>query len=106
MRNIRTRQDIAVSPQRRGFDFRRMRALLGACAVSLLAGACAHNVADAPVPQWQFNTAESAPEAPASGPADVSSSYQCGGNPSGWASSCYVYRGGRDPNTGLAQTQM
>jgi hypothetical protein len=72
-------------------------------AASLLLGACAHNVADAPGLQWQVTTIEGADaqEGAAEASAGASSSLNCE-----QADHCYVYRGGRDPLTGLALTQL
>lgn len=112
-------------------DFRRIGRLLAVGAMSLLLGACAHNGGEAPALQWQFNASDAG--APATGPgmyavessqlADVTaespaadvpavsehsaSSPACGeGGNSGWSDNCYVYRGGRDPVTGRAVTQL
>ena len=113
------------------YDFRRIGRLLAVGAMTLLLGACAHNGGEAPALQWQFNASDAG--APAAGPgmfavessqlADVpvespaadasavsapaSTSPACGkdGN-SGWSDNCYVYRGGRDPVTGRAVTQL
>jgi hypothetical protein len=82
---------------------RRVRALPIVGAMALFLGACAHNVADTPALQWQVNTAEASESSgPALG-ATAPSSVNCGHDaPDG----CYVYRGGRDPKTGLALTQL
>jgi hypothetical protein len=113
------------------FDFRRMGPLLTVGAMSLLLGACAHNAGNAPGVQWQFNasdagstgpamyavdstpladdTIETSPiEAPRAEAAEHSAAAPaCGqGDTSGWADNCYVYRGGRDPVTGRALTQL
>lgn len=84
---------------------RRFGGLLIAGAVSLSLGACAHNVADAPALQWQVNTVDAADaSAPAFGAdANASSSW---GTASAGSDEHYVYRGGRDPKTGLAFTQL
>lgn len=73
-------------------------------AMSLALGACAHNVADAPALQWQVKTVEASGDGELVGASDgASSSWNCGrDNPD----ACYVYRGGRDPKTGLAFTQL
>lgn len=84
---------------------RRVCALLIVGAMALAGGGCAHNVADTPNLQWQVNTVDASdPGEPAPGAsAAASSSLNCGHDtPDG----CYVYRGGRDPNTGLALTQL
>jgi hypothetical protein len=113
------------------FDFRRMGPFLIVAAMSLLLGACAHNSGNAPSVQWQFNasdagstgpamyavdsvpladnTVESSPiEAPRTEAAEQSAAAPaCGhGDTSGWSDNCYVYRGGRDPVTGRASTQL
>ena len=71
---------------------------------SLLLGACSHNVAETPALQWQVNTVE-APEGSgaAYGAAETSPTTGCGES---GGDGCYVYRGGRDPHTGLAYTQL
>ena len=63
---------------------------------SLLLGACAHNVAETPALQWQVNTVEATGDA-------ASAAY---GTVEAAPEPEYVYRGGRDPNTGLAYTQL
>lgn len=110
---------------------RRTSVLLIALGAPLVAaGGCAHNVAEAPGLQWQFSDAEQ--EAPAATFATVdrsplppveaaepanetasdpsaqpAPSAKCGSpRGSGWADNCYVYRGGRDPKTGRAYTQL
>jgi hypothetical protein len=110
------------------YDFRRIATLLAVGAMALLLGACAHNGGEAPALQWQFNssdagspqagpgmfTVESSPladvtaEGPvAEAPAVSEHSATCGkGGNSGWSDNCYVYRGGRDPVTGRAVTQL
>ena len=113
------------------FDFRRIGPFLIVGAMSLLLGACAHNSGNAPSVQWQFNasdagstgpamyavdsapladsTVESSPiEAPRAEAAEQSAAAPaCGhGDTSGWSDNCYVYRGGRDPVTGRASTQL
>ena len=82
----------------RHFRKNRFAGVLVAGAASLLLGACAHNVAGTPELQWQVNTVEATDAAPAYGAAGASSSTGC--------DDCYVYRGGRDPHTGLAYTQL
>jgi hypothetical protein len=111
--------------------FRRVSCLLIVAGMSLFLGACAHNGGDAPGVQWQFNTSDagsagpvmygvdsapvgdvaverSAIEAPvAAGSEHSGSAPACGhGDNSGWSDNCYVYRGGRDPVTGRAYTQL
>jgi hypothetical protein len=81
---------------------RRTSTLLISCALSLLAAACAHNVADAPSLQWRLDNAASAPD---SSVAAAPSNACGGGTPSGWSARCYVFRGS-DTDTGLALTQM
>jgi hypothetical protein len=79
----------------------RFSGLLIAGAASLLLGACAHNVAETPALQWQVNTVEATGDAGmAYGTVEAAPEAGCGGD------GCYVYRGGRDPNTGLAYTQL
>ncbi len=109
---------------------RRTGALLIVGAMSLLLGACAHNAGNAPAMQWQFNSSDagnagpamyavdsepladvtvhnSAVEAPRAEASEHSSaSPTCGHGGDGWSSNCYVYRGGRDPITGRASTQL
>jgi hypothetical protein len=104
MRNLKSKshRNMPVSVPRAHGLWRRMGGLAIVATLSVLVSACAHTGAETPTPQWQFNTAESAPPRAA----DLSASYTCGGNPSGWSDNCYVYRGGRDPNTGVAYTQM
>lgn len=66
-------------------------AALIACVVSLLMGGCANQAAQTPSPIWQFNATS------------------IEGNlaePQASAEPIYVYRGGRDPRTGLARIQM
>lgn len=99
-------------------------------AISLLLGACAHNAGNAPAVQWQYNSSEagsagpsmyrvdsepladvtvqdSAIEAPRADASEHSADTRaCGQGGDGWSSNCYVYRGGRDPITGRASTQL
>ena len=82
----------------------RFTGLLIAGTASLLLGACAHNVAETPALQWQVNTVEATEGSGGSyGAAETSSATGCGEN---GGDGCYVYRGGRDPYTGLAYTQL
>jgi hypothetical protein len=82
----------------------RLSGLVIAGAASLLLGACAHNVAEAPALQWQVNTVEATDGSSAAyGAAETSSATGCGES---GGDGCYVYRGGRDPHTGLAYTQL
>jgi hypothetical protein len=83
----------------------RFVGLIAVCGSALCLGACAHNAAEAPALEWQINSTDG------SGPsqstfdsaAGAASSLNCGhDNPDG----CYEYRGGRDPVTGLAYTQL
>lgn len=74
-----------------------------AAAASAFLGACAHNPGDMPGLQWQVNTVDAAGAAPpayGTAEAPASSGYAANGE------ACCVYRGGRDPNTGLAYTQL
>jgi len=122
--------DVAAPRSKHGF--RRVSGMLIVGATSLLLGACAHNGGDAPGVQWQFNTSDAGSAGPVmygvdSGPVgDVAverseieapaaaegsehsaSAPTCGhGDTSGWSDNCYVYRGGRDPVTGRAYTQL
>jgi hypothetical protein len=74
---------------------RRIAGLSIAVAASTLFGACAHNPGDVPALQWQVNTVDATQaQAPA---------YSAAGRSS---DSGYVYRGGRDPDTGRAYTQL
>jgi hypothetical protein len=73
----------------------RFAGLLIAGAASLLLGACAHNVAETPALQWQVNTVEAT--------GDAGMAY---GTVEAAPETGYVYRGGRDPVTGLAYTQL
>lgn len=100
-------------------------------AMSLLLGACAHNVGNAPGVQWQFNASDAGSTGPAMYAVDSTpladdtvetspiearraeaaehsaAAPACGqGDTSGWSDNCYVYRGGRDPVTGRASTQL
>ena len=111
--------------------FRRIGLVLAVGAMSLLLGACAHNGGEAPALQWQFNASDAggSPAGPGmfavessqladvtvdSGVADAPAGSEhnasppaCGhGGDSGWSDNCYVYRGGRDPVTGRAVTQL
>ena len=113
------------------YDFRRIVTLLAVGAMALLLGACAHNGGEAPALQWQFNSSDagSSPAGPgmfavesspladvtAESPVDEAPALSehtaappsCGqGGNSGWSDNCYVYRGGRDPVTGRAVTQL
>jgi hypothetical protein len=81
----------------RKFHGNRFAGLLLAGAASLLLGACAHNVAETPALQWQVNTVE------ATDAGDAGMAY---GTVEAAPEAGYVYRGGRDPNTGLAYTQL
>jgi hypothetical protein len=82
----------------------RFSGLLIAGAASLLLGACAHNVAETPALQWQVNTVEATGDAGAAyGTVEAAPDAGCG---AGGGDGCYVYRGGRDPVTGLAYTQL
>jgi len=85
---------------------RRASGLLIVGVASLLLGACAHNVVDAPGLQWQVTTVETADaqEEALDASAGAASSLNCGHD--GQSGECYVYRGGRDPITGLAFTQL
>ena len=83
---------------------RRFAGLVIAGTASLLLGACAHNVAETLALQWQVNTVEATEGSGGSyGAAETSSATGCGEN---GGDGCYVYRGGRDPYTGLAYTQL
>jgi hypothetical protein len=84
----------------RQFLGRRFSGLVIAGTASLLLGACAHNVAETPELQWQVNTVEATEGGgTAYGAVETSPATGCGDG-------CYVYRGGRDPYTGLAYTQL
>jgi hypothetical protein len=121
----------ALAAPRAQHGFCRVSGLLIVGGMSLFLGACAHNGGDAPGVQWQFNTSDagnagpvmyevdsapvgdvaverSAIEAPAAeGSEHSASAPACGhGGNSGWSDNCYVYRGGRDPVTGRAFTQL
>ncbi len=122
---------MSASQMSANYDFRRIATLLAVGAMALLLGACAHNGGEAPALQWQFNSSDAG--SPPAGPgmftvessplADVTaegpvaeapavsehsaSPPTCGkGGNSGWSDNCYVYRGGRDPVTGRAVTQL
>jgi hypothetical protein len=122
---------MSASKMNANYDFRRIGTLLAVGAISVLLGACAHNGGEAPALQWQFNSSDAS--GPPAGPgmfavessplADVTvesaavdapaasehsaSPPACGkGGNSGWSDNCYVYRGGRDPVTGRAMTQL
>jgi hypothetical protein len=69
-----------------------------AIAASALLGACAHNPGDMPALQWQAVSATDA-SAAAYSSTETSPATGCG-------DACYVYRGGRDPSTGRAYTQL
>ena len=91
----------SVGSASRKFAGRRIAILSIAVAASTLTGACAHNPGDMPALQWQVNTVDATlAEAPAYSSAYTSSDTGCG------AGGCYVYRGGRDPDTGRAYTQL
>jgi hypothetical protein len=84
---------------------RRFGGLLIVGAMALSLGACAHNVADGPTLQWQVTTDDGADAgAPALGAAAGAST--AWGSANEGAEEHYVYRGGRDPKTGLAFTQL
>ena len=109
---------------------RRGGTLLIVGAMSLFLGACVHNTGNAPAMQWQFNSSDagsagpamyavdsepladvtvqdSAVEAPRAEASEHSAAAPaCGHGGDGWSSNCYVYRGGRDPITGRASTQL
>ena len=88
----------------RQFLGHRFTGLVLAGTVSLLLGACAHNVAETPALQWQVNTVEATEGSGAAyGAAETSPATGCGAS---GGDSCYVYRGGRDPYTGVAYTQL
>jgi hypothetical protein len=71
---------------------------------SLLLGACAHNVAETPALQWRVNTVEATEGSGAAyGAVETSPATGCGES---GGDGCHVYRGGRDPYTGLAYTQL
>jgi hypothetical protein len=122
---------MSASKMSANYDFRRIATFLAVGAMALLLGACAHNGGEAPALQWQFNASDAG--GPPAGPgmlavessplADVTakspvadapavsehgaSPPTCGkGGNSGWSDNCYVYRGGRDPVTGRAVTQL
>ena len=122
---------MSASQMSANYDFRRIGSLLAVGAMSLLLGACAHNGGEAPALQWQFNASDAGGSPAGAGMFAVESSQladvtvdgpaadapavsehsasppACGksGN-SGWSDNCYVYRGGRDPITGRAVTQL
>jgi hypothetical protein len=88
----------------RQFPGLRFTGLLIAGTASLLLGACAHNVAETPALQWQVHTVEATEGSGATyGAAETSPATGCGES---GGDGCYVYRGGRDPYTGLAYTQL
>lgn len=91
-----------VTPRRRNG-----RAACIALVISLSLGGCANQVAQHEAPLFVDS---GAPVAAGSAVADQSSSGDAGagGTPaaSSWAEQTYVYRGGRDPRTGLARTQL
>ena len=88
----------------RQFLGNRFAGLIIAGTASLLLGACAHNVAETPALQWQVNTVEATEGSSAAyGAAETSPATGCGES---GGDGCYVYRGGRDPYTGLAYTQL
>jgi hypothetical protein len=82
----------------------RFTGLVIAGTASLLLGACAHNVAETPALQWQVNTVEATEGSGAAyGAVETSPATGCGES---GGDGCHVYRGGRDPYTGLAYTQL
>ena len=88
-------------------------ALLITCALSLLVSACANQTEQTTATPWHFNgtqyaqstssSAYSPDGGPASGGANSASNDAVGDD---WSKRTYVYRGGRDPKTGLAYNQM
>ena len=122
---------MSASQMSANYDFRRIGSLLAIGAMSLLLGACAHNGGEAPALRWQFNASDAGGSPAGAGMFAVDSSQladvtvdspagdaaavtehsasppTCGkGDNSGWSDNCYVYRGGRDPVTGRAVTQL
>ena len=98
------------------FDFRRMATPVIVGAITLMLGACAHNTGNAGPSMYAVestpladDTVESSPIDPPHSEASEQSAAApaCGhGDASGWSDNCYVYRGGRDPVTGRASTQL
>jgi hypothetical protein len=124
-------QPTAVAASRAKYGFCRLAGVLIVGGMALFLGACAHNGGQAPGVQWQFNTSDAGSAGPmmyavdsspvgdaaversaiaapaAEGSEHNASAPACGhGDTSGWSDNCYVYRGGRDPVTGRAYTQL
>ena len=79
----------------------RVAGIAIAATVPLFFGGCAHNAAETPALQWQMSTGETGqPETPAYAAQTPSPTS------AGTEDDCCVYRGGRDPKTGLAYTQL
>ncbi len=96
-------------------------AVAAACALSLAAGGCATPADQTASLQWQFNGSQFAQEGTSAEPAYYGKAYAAnsssdtsaldvaaseGSAASDWAEKTYVYRGGRDPKTGLALNRM
>ncbi|HEY8246680.1 MAG TPA: hypothetical protein VIG38_05310 [Hyphomicrobium sp.] len=123
-------QPTALAAPRPRHGLSRLAGVLIVGGITLFLGACAHNGGEAPGVQWQFNAADagsagpmmysvdsapagdttverSAIDAPAAEGSEHNAASACGqGDTSGWSDNCYVYRGGRDPVTGRAYTQL
>lgn len=109
---------------------RRQGALILACGLALFVSGCAQNSGQAPAMQYGYadsannssptmysvehDTRAAVDETPIENnePANAANSpwvlgTNCGTtDKSGWSDRCYVYRGGRDPVTGRAYTQL
>jgi hypothetical protein len=80
----------------------RIAAIVSAAAMSALFGGCAHTAPETPALQWQMSTAEAQQEGRAyvAQKTETTPASACAGDV------CYLYRGGRDPKSGLAYTQL
>lgn len=86
---------------------RNGKGAIGALAVSLSLGACADQVAQYEPPLFVDSGAPVAVGiASADQPFSSNASVNEDSAASGWSERTYVYRGGRDPKTGLARTQL
>lgn len=88
-------------------------ALLITCALSVLVSACANQAEPTAANAWHFNGTQYAQTTSSAAYSPEGSSASGGANSTGndasgddWTKRTYVYRGGRDPRTGLAYNQM
>ena len=94
------------------YQYRTPYSVLIVCALPLVMTACANPATESAATQWSFNGtqyAEAAPVGDYSTYGEAGSSFgddAQASNDDDWAKKTYVYRGGRDPKTGLASNPM